>query len=343
MLHLSADETAWDAFVLREGGSFLQSWGWALFQESLGKKVFRYRIDEPATEHGEAHADTVGQFVLILEPLPFGLRYGFVPRGPVVRGAGARLAIPALRTAAADHACVFVRIEPTSLDDAALEGAGFAAAKPVHPADTSIVDLRKDEDALLAAMHPKTRYNIRVAQKHGVTVREAATENAHAFAADFDKFWRVLEQTAERDRFQTHEKSYYAAMLDVLSEKKGRNLKVKLVLAEHQGDVVAGLIAVRFGKTVTYLHGASLPSRRQVMAPYLLHWQVMSEAKAAGYEAYDFWGVAPAEAGDKHRWAGITRFKTGFGGARVSYSGAWELPNDRFWYSLYRAAKKIRQ
>jgi len=97
-----------------------------------------------------------------------------------------------------------------------------------------------------------------------------------------------------------------------------------------------------FGNTVTYLHGVSGNEDRNVMAPYLLHWQIIREVKKMGYDSYDFWGIAPPQAGEDHPWAGITRFKKGFGGRAISYMGAFDLVFNPLWYGAYKIAKIIR-
>lgn len=356
LTHTARNEELWDAFVLGNGGGFLQSWGWSQFQEALGRTVYRYRIDEPdqGDAEKETHEDTIAQFSVILHPLPFGRQYAYIPRGPVLKGSATetdahfQTFIAALRELVERENAVFARVEfpypavggPIGREQ--IEEAGFDQVKSVQPADTIIIDLAKSEDEILAGMHYKTRYNIRVAERHGVVVREAERGNAGLFRHDVDLFWSMLDETADRDKFHTHAKKYYETMFDALSEKKHAGLlKVRLVFAEHNGQAVAAAAVAEFGDTLTYLHGASLSSSRQVMAPYLLHWKLLSEAKRKGLAKYDLWGVAPTDE-QEHPWAGITRFKRGFGGERISYVGAWELPGNAFWYTLYRYAKRFR-
>jgi lipid II:glycine glycyltransferase (peptidoglycan interpeptide bridge formation enzyme) len=331
----------------------LQSWGWSQFQEAIGRGVYRFRVDGPGENGG--HADTIAQFLLIYHALPLGRRYAYVPRGPIVAtDAGpdsARAYLEtcagALRETVRREGAVFARVEwPWSTDETAIRSEdisrlGFRPVKAVQPADTVIMDLTKSEEDLLDGMHQKTRYNVRLSEKHGVVVRDARQDNAHLLRNDIDLFWRMLDETASRDKFHTHEKSYYATMIDVLSAKKSTGLRVRLVFAEHDGHPIAAALVAEYGGTATYLHGASLAEHRRLMAPYILHWSIMKDAKARGFTAYDLWGVAPTE-DPEHPWAGITRFKTGFGGRRVGYLGAWELPGDPFWYTVYRYAKRFR-
>lgn len=354
LTHVTRNEQQWDAFVLAHGGGFLQSWDWSQFQEAIGRRVFRFRVDSGASENDSG--DTLGQFVLIEMPLPLGLRYAYVPRGPVVKltdsgevnAASVVSCVGALRQKVARDGLAFAKVEwPWPLGAGAVtrgsaEKWGFRYAGHVQPQHTVIANLTKTEEQLLAAMHQKTRYNIRVAEKHGVTVREASRQDAHLFEHDVEVFWSMLDETASRDKFHTHERKYYRTMLDVLSPKKSEGLRTRLFFAEYDGRAVAAAMTGEFGDTVTYLHGASLAGDRKVMAPYLLHWHIMKDAKSRGFAKYDFWGVAPSD-DPEHSWAGITRFKTGFGGDRVEYLGAWELPGKTLWYTLYRYAKRLRQ
>lgn len=354
---VTKNEGQWDQFVQKNGGNFLQSWAWGEFQEKLGRRVFRFRVDG-AREGGDAR--TVAQFVVIDLPLRFGKRYLYVPRGPVVDVGEADAAdanldstLEAFREYVRQAGATFGRVEwpwPTSaspVDPARAEKWGFVKSGHVQPEHTVICNLNKSEDLLLVEMHQKTRYNIRVAQKHGVVVREVlagTATNADERQKAVETFWGMLNVTASRDNFHTHERNYYAKMIEVLGGPHAEDggMRVRLHVAEYEGRPVAAALTAEYGDTVTYLHGASLDADRRVMAPHVLHWEIMRAAKAAGFAKYDFWGVAP-EGAENHPWAGITRFKTGFGGDRVSYLGAWELPNGRFWYRVYRLAKSLRR
>ncbi len=339
----------WNRFVLANGGGFLQSWEWGLFQEAVGRLVYRYRVD--SSEH-ETLKETVGQFLIVQHKLALGRTYLYVPMGPVVAGADYRLepfkacAVAIVNAAQRMHS-TFARIEPPAilddqLDEKVLVDMGFEYIGQVQPRHTTIVDLSKSEEDLLAAMKPKTRYNIKVARKHGVTIREADWSNAHALTEDFERFWELMKETTARDQFHSHDKNYYGKMLEVLSPKKGRDLRVRLMFAEYEGEPVAAALIAHFGDTATYLHGASTARHKKVMAPYLLHWVAIQQFKEAGLKKYDFWGVAPEDAPAEHPWRGITRFKTGFGGNPVTYIGAWEMPISRFWYAMYLIARRIR-
>ena len=215
---------------------------------------------------------------------------------------------------------VFLRIEPA-------EKIGGIKSKDTSPVCTAIVDLNETEDELLAAMHPKTRYNIKVAAKHGVAVGILPAANS----GSFDAVWDLFEETAKRDGFRTHERGYY--------EKQILMSEIKVFCAEHEGKILAAAIVIFEGDTATYLHGASSNEFRNVMAPYALHWGIMRYAKTHGCAKYDLWGISDDP---KSGWGGITRFKRGWGGDDLCAPGTFDLPANNFWYSVYRLARRMR-
>ena len=309
----------WNEDVLRKGGGFLQAWEWGEFQRSLGREVVRMRNDEGA------------MLQAVRMSLPMGKSYWYVPKGPLEGSS----------EGAFDDG-IFVRFEPSSVPERGVKVA------PVQPSETMILDLDRPEDELLAGMHEKTRYNIRLAEKKGVRIMPGSGSRD-----GFETFWNLVKETSERAGIKSHDPEHYRKMLEVLSgktEETSDKAVAKLMFAEHDGKVLAGILLIRFGDTVTYLHGASSRDRRELMAPHLLHWEAIKEAKSWGVKRYDFWGVAPMESRDgklkmkdpKHPWSGITRFKKGFGGEYIEYPGAFDLPRSLFWYKLYSVVRKIR-
>ena len=190
------------------------------------------------------------------------------------------------------------------------------------------MDLDKGEEELLKSMHQKTRYNIRLADKKGVKIKFNKSDK------DLDSFWQLLQETTNRDKFSAHSKSYYQEMLSLDN--------VYLALAEYEGEVLAANIIMPWGNTTTYLHGASSNKFRNVMAPYLLQWETIKKAKKEGFQYYDFWGIAPEGSSKEKSWAGITRFKRGFGGKEIKYLGTYDFIVNSFWYRLYELVRKFR-
>jgi len=185
-----------------------------------------------------------------------------------------------------------------------------------------MLDLKKSKEELLSDMHQKTRYNIRLAKKKGVEIIEGGAD-------DFDDFWNLINKTADRDRFRIHTKEYYKKMLSVDF--------VKIFFAKFAGKIIATGIFSFYGDTVTYMHGASDNEHRNVMAPYLLQWELITRAKEKGFKYYDFYGI------DDKKWPGVTRFKKGFGGFEKRYPGTFDMVFSQIWYNVYNILRKIKR
>ncbi|MEI7620083.1 MAG: peptidoglycan bridge formation glycyltransferase FemA/FemB family protein [Candidatus Falkowbacteria bacterium] len=232
---------------------------------------------------------------------------------------GSRIKADDLSILEKDNQAVFVRFEPNSAD---WEGKGVKTI-PVQPAKTIILDLTKSEEELLSAMHQKTRYNIRLAEKKGVTV---TIDNSR-----INEFLALMNQTTERDGFFAHSDGYYRAMAEFDPDF------IQLILAEYEGRVIAAGLFCFCAPTAIYMHGASSNEFRNVMAPYLLQWTAIKKAKGMNLKYYDFYGI------DEKKWPGVTRFKEGFGGEEINYAGTFDLVLKPFWYFIYRLLRHVRR
>jgi lipid II:glycine glycyltransferase (peptidoglycan interpeptide bridge formation enzyme) len=182
------------------------------------------------------------------------------------------------------------------------------AQRHVHCEATRIIDLTKSEEEILAQMHPKGRYNINVARRHGVTVTEGSVD-------DIDAFYDLLQSTAGRDGFAVSQKSHYTRFLLDLEGSF-------ILMAKHAEKPIAGLIGVKWGNSGIYYYGASSHEDRQLMAPYLLQWEAMSKCKSMGCERYDLLGIEEGSGVGGQvsgKWKGISEFKRKFGGAVITY------------------------
>jgi peptidoglycan pentaglycine glycine transferase (the first glycine) len=331
------------------GGQLLQTWEWGEFKKSLGQNVWRLGVYDNDVLLAAA--------TIIEHQLPFSRSYLYTPYGPVffpgITDQQKELAIQLLLSAGRDiiistktRTEIFFRIEPrVTINDLGnfFFNFGLKKATAVQPQDTAIVDLKCDTETLLERMHAKTRYNIKVAERHGVEVREAVS------AEDFLVFWNLLKETAARDKFHTHPLAYYKKLWESCSDVSPSDisrLTVKILLAEKDNYVLAAGMFSFFGDRVLYLHGASASHGRNHMAPYALHWKAMELARQHKYSLYDFHGILPTNrslvknAKEQH-WAGITRFKIGFGAKEVNYVGAWDMVYDNLWYVLYQKIKRL--
>ncbi len=312
------DQVAWNKLVAEFAppfGAFLQSFEWGDFQKALGFEVIRLH---------EQIKDKTVLAQAIKFPLPFKSSYWHVPKGPL-GDATPKAAIELLKKKLPKGS--FLKLEPVT------RPRGGAKAKDRQPAVTTIIDLTQSEAAITEAMKAKTRYNIRLAEKKGVTASIVELDR-------FDDLVRLMQQTAERDHFSLHEEARYKKMLEML---RGPECRAFIAMAFYEGRPLAANIMIDAFGVRTYLHGASSNLYRNVMAPYALHDFLIKDAKAQGLKAYDFWGIAPPEAGEDHPWAGISRFKTGFGGAIVRMPGTIDISKNFPMYNLYRLAKKIRR
>jgi lipid II:glycine glycyltransferase (peptidoglycan interpeptide bridge formation enzyme) len=273
-------------------------------------------------------SDEAGAQVLFRRLLP-GIRIAYVPRGPV--GPWKAIVPDLVRASRAGGAFALI-LEPDADDPEARELAGLGfrpAARSVQPATSLRVDLRGSDDEILARMHQKTRYNIGLAGRRGVSVRP--WEDPEGFAA-------MLAATGDRQGFGVHTAAYYRDAYD-LFHSRGQG---ELLLAEKDGEALGALMVFGCGPGAWYLYGASTTARRDLMATYLLQWEAMRWARRRGAAWYDLWGVPDAslealEAGFEHRRDGlwsVYRFKRGFGGQWFQTPGAWEVPIRP---ALYRA------
>jgi len=223
-----------------------------------------------------------------------------------------------LRACARGSDVMFARVEPWILGEAGV-------SESYLPRHSLILDLSLSEADLLAQMEQKGRYNIRQAEKAGVEVDEAG-------AADVGDFYKLLADTGGRDGFGVHPLHFYEAVMREMGSA------AHLYLARVEGEVVAGIIVIDWEGVAIYYYGASSSADRKSYASYLLQWTAILEAKARGLKAYDFFGVAP-EGDSRHAWAGVTQFKTRFGGKRVEYEAAKVVVFRPWRYWTYRALK----
>ena len=202
----------------------------------------------------------------------------------------------------------------------------------VQPRDSWILELGPSLDQLLSQMHPKTRYNINLAQRHGVKIVFSQV------AEDLKYFLELIKKTATRNQISVHSDDYYHKLWSTLLKHRAGYL----ALARVKERVLAANIVLNFGLGASYVHGGSDYKYRALMAPHLLQWESIKKAKEQGKRFYDFGGVAPTD-GSRSRWEGLSRFKKGFGGQLATSPGAYSLIYDQGWYRLYRYFNKLRR
>ena len=336
-----SDPQAWDRALLDlPDPQVLQSWAWGALKGrhgwSAGRLLFRQGTQAVAA------ASVLERRALRLRlPLaPASILY--VPRGPAVDWNNEPLVervLGELEALARRRRAMFVKIDPDVYHpEAAPTFSQRPAAAPrvaalltrrgwrfsgsqVQFRNTVLLDLRPGEEALLAGMKQKSRYNLRLAERRGVAVRQGT-------AGDLDLFYELYDETSRRDGFAIRPPDYYYdAWGSFLATGQGC-----LLLAEVQGEPVAGLLFVTFGPTAWYMYGASSERHRGLMPNNLLQWEAMRRARAMGCTLYDLWG-APDNLVESDPMWGVTRFKLGLGGELARGLGAWDYAP---WPAAYR-------
>ena len=329
-VYLSTDREAWNRGLLRfPTPHVLQTWEWGEVKAQTGWRAFPLVL--------KREAEVVGQALLLRRPVPFTpLGLGYVPKGPVVDWEDQEAVDATLRAlvrVAHRLRLLFLKIDPDVDPDtpagrhvlATLQTLGWRfSPQQIQFRSTVLVDLTGDEDDLLARMKSKWRYNIRLARRRGVTVRRGTED-------DLPVFYGLYEETARRDGFLIRPYGYYEYTWRHFMARK----MAVLLLAEREGQTVAGLMLFLFGRRAWYMYGASRGGEaRRHMPNHLLQWEAMQVARARGCTVYDMWG-APDELVDTDPMWGVYRFKAGFGGRFQRWIGAWDYPVYPTLYGLY--------
>jgi len=195
--------------------------------------------------------------------------------------------------------------------------------------NTVLVDLEEEEDALLARMKSKTRYNIRLSGRKGIQIR-------YGDVSDLPSLYRMYAATSQRGGFAIRDQAYYLKLWRLfMAEGGGKgDPQAQPLIAEFEGQLVAGAVIFKFGNRAWYLHGMSLTDHSEKMAPHLIQWEAMRWAKEQGCEIYDMWG-APDQFHKSDPLWGVYRFKRGFGGQVALTLGAWDFPVKPALYVVY--------
>ena len=326
------------------GAHALQTWQWADVKAKFGWEPF------PLVWRDANYAVSAAALVLRrrITQTAFAARLSvmYVPRGPLLDWSDTGLAdqvLKDLQTFAKKQGAIFIKIDPdlplgwgVPGEDSAeshseglrikemLESSGWVfSAEQIQFRNTVEVDLLPDEEDLLKQMKSKTRYNIRLAQRKGVTVRPGGT-------GDIDLLYAMYAHTAVRDDFLIRNKAYYQAVWQNFFDAG----LAEPLIAEVEGQPVGGVIIFRFGGRAWYFYGMSLDEHREKMFNYRLQWEAIRRSKAAGCHTYDMWGAPDTFSEDDPLW-GVYRFKDGFGGQVVRTLGAWDLPVHPLIYTSY--------
>lgn len=347
--------------------NFLQSDVWRKFQEAVGYRTFFVSVPHPSPlPKGEG--DFVFSASIIEHQLPVVGKYLYIPRGPLVGISNFKFQISneiqssndkikkgmqCLMDLARKNNAGWIRIEPENEETLEIikKNVDYKIAKAPHdmqPKEILAMDIAKTEEELLSEMKAKTRYNIKLAEKKGVGVTSSWNKKY------INEFVRLIKLTEKRKSIKFHSANYYQKMLEVIPSDI-----LRLYVAEYNNKVIAANLVIFYGNTAIYLHGATDDEYRNVMAPYLLQWQAIKDAKKAGFLQYDFGGVkrisplssTPSPGGrgwlekpSEGNWSGITKFKLGFAPNTdpIIFPGSYDIIIDRKKYYLYKIIQKTR-
>jgi lipid II:glycine glycyltransferase (peptidoglycan interpeptide bridge formation enzyme) len=348
------------------GEPFLQSRFWGRFKAAWGWRDLgpRLRVE---LEEGKPREL---RLLVLIRRLGGPFSFAYLPHGPALDYPGPERAGPLLLALARSlraglpWGCLFIRFDPPwafaeaespggedgeDLSEAGATASSLPARPPVglplrraaadvQPPDSVILGLERSDEELLAGMKPKWRYNIRLAAKKGVVVKEEG-------AASLGLFYELYEATARRDRIALHPRAYYERLFSEASTWQSLpgepRPDLRLWVARHEGKALAAIITLFHGRRATYLYGASSDEGRSLMPAYALQWEALRAAREAGCAAYDFYGIPPT-ADEAHPMAGLYRFKTGFGGSVIHYAGSLDLPLRPLLYAAFRGAEAAR-
>lgn len=317
----------------------LQSYEWGEFRKKTNVKVIREG------------------FQITIHPMPHTpWTIGYFPKGDIPN----EEMIGKLKEIGKEENCIFIQLEPNALVDNKKQMVNdrwkiVPSAHPLFTKYTFILDLTKSEDELLKNMHPKTRYNIKVAQKHGVEVIEDNSDAA------FETYLNLTHETTKRQKFYAHDESYHRLMWQTLGirnqelgirNKKSHNsysiihnsnkLTAHLLIARYKDEPLVAWILFVYKDTIYYPYGASSSLHKETMASNLMMWEAIKFGKKRGLKKFDMWGALGPNP-DKHDpWYGFHRFKEGYGPKHVEYIGSYDLIINPFLYDIYKIVDKLR-
>jgi lipid II:glycine glycyltransferase (peptidoglycan interpeptide bridge formation enzyme) len=335
------DAPEWnEAIASLPGAHLLQTWEWGQVKQVYGW--------QPLPQLWRAAGGQAQGAALVLQrtATPLRLRILYVPRGPLVDWADPLLrarALEGLETLARAQHAIFIKMDPEAELGSGVPGtpesrehpAGLAlqaelrrrgwrySGEQVQFRNTVLIDLSEPEEAWLARLKQKARYNLRLGEKRGVQVRVGGP-------ADFGLLYRMYAETSVRDGFLIRSQDYYETLWQTFF---ARGLLDPLI-AEVEGEAVAGIMVFYFAGRAWYMQGMSRDLHRDKMPNYQLQWAAMRRARARGCSQYDLWG-APENFREEDPLWGVFRFKEAIGGRVLRTLGAWDFPAQPLLYTLY--------
>lgn len=303
----------------------LQSWEWGEFRKKMGVEIVRL---------GRYKNGKIVEVVqLSLHKLPYaGFTVGYIPKSLIP----SKEMLEKLVEVGKAHKCIFIKLEPNVEKNSDFKFhpdlIGYKLIPSPHPLFTKYtfqLDLRPSEEELLKNLHPKTRYNIKVAQKHQVNIREDNSQQA------FTKYLALTFETTKRQKFYAHDKKYHEIMWETLSKANIAHLFTANYHIENKTEILAAWIVFNFNNILYYPYGSSSSQYRNIMASNLMMWDTILFGKKLGAVTYDMWGSLGPNPDPKDPWYGFHRFKEGYGAKLVKFIGSFDLIINPFQYRIY--------
>ncbi len=331
----------------------LQSYEWGEFRQAAGIKVIRQGFYNEKDE-------LIDVFQVTIHKVPH-TRYtiGYLPKGNVPTPA----VLQELIKIGKSENCIFIQLEPDITIENGKEkieelqkNKNWNLKPSYHSLFTKYtfqLNLIPSEDQLLKNFHSKTRYNIKIAQKHGVKIINDNSDDA------FEIYWKLMQETTQRQNFYAHTKKYHQTMFDTLQPKnQNQNDKTSLIahlfLAKYIPETssegqktqspitLAAWILFTLHNTLYYPYGASSSEYRNVMASNLMMWEAILFGKKMGLKTFDMWGSLGENPDLQDPWYGFHRLKQGYNPKLVEFIGSYDLIINPSLYQLYKTANNIR-
>ncbi|MFA5749964.1 MAG: peptidoglycan bridge formation glycyltransferase FemA/FemB family protein [Candidatus Shapirobacteria bacterium] len=301
----------------------VQTWEWGEFQKNQGHKVFRFGV---FNQDKMVSAYTVSFHQISKTKFSIGT----ILRGPIVD----EDMLKNVKKIAQEQNAIFVKFEPDiSKTDSDMQFSDlYVSPKVAFYPNTFLVDLTQKEEKLLENMHSKTRYNIRVANRYGVEVKEATNDKG------FETYLKLLFDTTKRQGFYLHSPKYHRDMWAIFKKTDIPHI----MLASYQGQVLSAFMLFKLKDQLFYPYGASLDINREVMAPTLLMWESIKLGQKWKCKTFDMWGCLGPDAKESDNGFGFHRFKQGFNGQPFEYVGTYDFVINQNIYRLYNFIDKYR-
>lgn len=317
----------WEELVKASPSSgFMQSFFWAEFRQLLGWETYKIGIEESGKLIG-------GSIIAKYAHYPYG-NFLSIAEGPIIPFESPLAEhifhsfmqeVDSIADLSGENKTSHVSIEPKLHSVPSYFSRFVKAPTDQQPFRTLLINVSPNEKEILTQMKPKGRYNIGIAQKRGVAVVKRNIQEG------MEDFISLYHEFVDRMKFTPKDDTYFDCLAKVL-QKEGN---AALYHAVYQGKILSSAIVIDYGSLTTYLFGASSSSQPSVMAPYLLHWEIMRDAKKRGQLWYDFYSLVPDENDTAHPWYGYSQFKEKFGGEVKQYIGAHDFVYNKELYCEY--------